>query len=81
MRNSTVVGRVAAVAAVLIVVIAVAVILFGGGSDYKVRAVFENASQIVSGDLSQTDQVIVGELSSGSSSTSATSPGFLRPGR
>ncbi len=51
MRNSTVVGRVAAIAAVLIAVIAVAVIVLGGGTSYKVNAIFQNASQIVTGDL------------------------------
>jgi hypothetical protein len=36
-RNSTVVGRVAAVAAVAVAVIVVAVILLSGGTSYQVR--------------------------------------------
>ena len=50
MRNSTVVGRVAAVAAVVIAVAVVAVILLSGGTNYQVKLVFGDASQIVKGD-------------------------------
>ena len=50
MRNSSVIGRAAAVAALVIAVVAVAVILLSGGSTYEVKVVFQNASQIVSGD-------------------------------
>src|SRR5579875_1110739 len=42
-----VIGRVAAVAAVVLAVVVVAVILLSGGSSYQVKAVFEDASQIV----------------------------------
>jgi phospholipid/cholesterol/gamma-HCH transport system substrate-binding protein len=63
LRNSTVIGRVAAVAAVTIAVIAVAVILLSGGSDYKIKAVFENASQIVSGDLVEVAGNNIGTVS------------------
>lgn len=37
--------------------------------------------EIVSGDLSLCDQVIVGEITNGSGSTGAASRGYLRPGR
>jgi phospholipid/cholesterol/gamma-HCH transport system substrate-binding protein len=50
-RNSSVIGRVAAVAALAIALVAVGFILLSGGSTYQVRAVFQNASQIVQGDL------------------------------
>ena len=51
MRNSTVIGRTAAVAAVAIAIVAVAIIVLSGGTTYQVKAIFANASQIVSGDL------------------------------
>lgn len=44
------IGRVAAVAAVAVALVAVVVIVFSGGNSYQVKAIFENASQIVSGD-------------------------------
>ncbi len=50
MRNSTVIGRVAAVGAVVIAIVAVAVILLSGGSTYKVYAIFQNASQVNAGN-------------------------------
>lgn len=50
MRNASVIGRVVAVAAVAIVIVAVVVVVLQGGRSYQVHAIFENASQIVSGD-------------------------------
>jgi hypothetical protein len=52
-RNATLIGRIAAVAAVALVVIAVVIIVMSGSSGYKVKAVFENASQLVNGDQVQ----------------------------
>jgi len=49
-RNSTVIGRIAGVAAIGVAIVAVAVILLSGGSSYTVNAIFQNASQIVIGD-------------------------------
>ncbi len=63
MRNSSVIGRIAAIAAVVIAVAAVAVILLSSGSSYKVKAVFENASQIVPGDLVEVSGNSVGTVS------------------
>jgi phospholipid/cholesterol/gamma-HCH transport system substrate-binding protein len=63
LRNSSVIGRVAAVAAVGIAVIAVAVILLNSGTDYKIKAVFSNASQIVSGDLVEVSGNSIGTVS------------------
>jgi phospholipid/cholesterol/gamma-HCH transport system substrate-binding protein len=63
-RNSTVIGRVAAVAAVAIAIVAVVVILLQGGSSYKINAVFQNASQIVSGDLVEVSGNSIGTVSS-----------------
>ncbi len=62
-RNTTVVGRVAASAAVLIVVIAVAVVVMGSGSSYEVKVVFLNASQIVQGDQVEVSGNTVGTVS------------------
>jgi phospholipid/cholesterol/gamma-HCH transport system substrate-binding protein len=59
-----VIGRVVAVAAVAIVIVAVVVIVLGGGGrTYQVHAIFQNASQIVSGDLVQVSGNEIGTVS------------------
>ena len=63
MRNSSVIGRVAALAALAIAVIAVAVILLSSGSSYTVQAVFSNASQIVTGDQVEVAGNSIGSVS------------------
>ena len=63
MRNSSVIGRVAAVAAVAVALVAVAIIVLSSGSTYQVRAVFANASQIVSGDLVEVSGTSIGTVS------------------
>jgi phospholipid/cholesterol/gamma-HCH transport system substrate-binding protein len=62
-RNSTLIGRVAAFAAVGIAIAAVAVILLSGGSSYQVKAIFTNASQLVNGDQVQVAGNSVGSIS------------------
>ena len=62
-RNSTLIGRVAAFAAVGIAIVAVAVILLSGGSSYQVKAIFTNASQLVPGDQVQVAGNPVGSVS------------------
>jgi len=62
-RNSTLIGRVAAVAAVAVALVAVVVILLSGATPYQVKAVFQNASQIVSGDLVEVGGNQIGTVS------------------
>jgi phospholipid/cholesterol/gamma-HCH transport system substrate-binding protein len=62
-RNVSVIGRAAAVVAVLVVGVAVAVILLGGdGENYKVKARFQNAAQLVQGNLVQVSGKAVGKV-------------------
>ena len=63
MRNSSVIGRVAAVAAVAVAIVAVGLILLSSGSNYTLRANFQNASQIVQGDLVEVAGNQVGTVS------------------
>ncbi len=63
MRNSSVIGRAAAIAAVVLAIIVVAVIVLQGGSSYQVRAIFSNASQIVNGDLVEVSGNSIGTVS------------------
>jgi phospholipid/cholesterol/gamma-HCH transport system substrate-binding protein len=63
-RNSTVIGRAAAIAAVILAIVAVAVIVLQGGTSYQVKAIFQNASQIVTGNLVQVAGNPIGTVSS-----------------
>lgn len=63
MRNSSVIGRVAALAALIVAVAAVAAILLSGGSSYQVHAIFQNASQIVTGNQVQVAGAPIGTVS------------------
>jgi phospholipid/cholesterol/gamma-HCH transport system substrate-binding protein len=63
-RNSSVIGRFAALAALGVVVVAVVVLLLSGGSSYQVKAIFTNASQIVSGDQVEVSGNAVGTVTS-----------------
>ncbi len=63
MRNSSVIGRVAATAAIAVALIAVVVIVLSGGSTYQVKAIFQDASQIVSGDQVQVAGNPIGTVS------------------
>ena len=63
MRTSSLIVRIAAVAAVVVALVAVGVIVLSGGSTYKVQAVFQNASQIVSGDLVEVAGNPIGTVS------------------
>ncbi|MDQ6820869.1 MAG: MlaD family protein [Actinomycetota bacterium] len=63
MRSSRVIGRSAALAAVLVAILAVVVIVLGGGGGYQVKALFQNASQIVTGDQVEVAGNSVGTVS------------------
>jgi phospholipid/cholesterol/gamma-HCH transport system substrate-binding protein len=58
-----VLARVAAVAVVLAAVVIVAVLLFTGGSDYKVKVQFQNAGQLVKGNQVQVGGRPIGTVS------------------
>ena len=63
MRNASLIGRIAAVGALMVALVAVAVILLSSGSTYQVRAIFQNASQIVTGDLVEVAGNKIGTVS------------------
>jgi len=63
-QNSTLIGRIAAAGAVLVALLAVVLIVFTGGGAYHVRAIFVNASQIVTGDQVEVAAHPVGSVSS-----------------
>ncbi|HEX6457953.1 MAG TPA: MlaD family protein [Thermoleophilaceae bacterium] len=62
MRSVSRVGRVAAIGAVLIAVVLVGIVLFGGGGGYTVNAVFQNAGQLVKGNLVEVAGVKAGSV-------------------
>ena len=57
------IGRLAALAALVVAVVAVALILLSGGPGYEVKAVFANASQIVTGDQVEVAGNPIGSVS------------------
>ena len=62
MRDSRLIGRLLALVAVLAAVVIVAVVLLGGGTPYTVHARFQNASQLVKGNVVQVAGVKVGTV-------------------
>jgi phospholipid/cholesterol/gamma-HCH transport system substrate-binding protein len=63
LRSVSVIGRTAAIAAVLVAGVAVAILLLGGGGEnYKVKARFQNASQLVKGNLVQVSGKEIGKV-------------------
>jgi phospholipid/cholesterol/gamma-HCH transport system substrate-binding protein len=60
--TSTAVGRIAGILALIGVLVVVLLLLLGGGSTYKVTADFENASQLVKGNLVAVSGVSVGKV-------------------
>jgi phospholipid/cholesterol/gamma-HCH transport system substrate-binding protein len=57
-----VIGRAAALAAVAVAIVAVVVIVLQSGTTYQVKAIFQNASQIVNGDLVEVSGNSVGTV-------------------
>jgi phospholipid/cholesterol/gamma-HCH transport system substrate-binding protein len=55
--------RITALAALAVVVVAAAVIILGSGSTYRVKAIFVNASQLVTGDQVQVAGNPIGSVS------------------
>ncbi len=64
MPRSSVVGRIAAIAAVVGAVIVVILLLMGGGGAYTVTAEFQNASQLVKGNQVEVAGVPAGKVTS-----------------
>jgi len=65
MRRTSGVGRVAAVGAIAAAVVLVAIVLFGGGGEkYELNATFQNAGQLVKGNLVQIGGAPAGSVSS-----------------
>jgi phospholipid/cholesterol/gamma-HCH transport system substrate-binding protein len=62
MRSFSGIGRVAALGAVIAAVALVAVLLFGGGGGYAVKAHFLNAGQLVKGNPVQSGGVPIGSV-------------------
>ena len=60
MSNFSSIGRIAAAAAVLGAIVLVAVVLLMSGSDYEVKAMFQNAGQLVKGDQVEVSGRAVG---------------------
>ena len=64
MRNSRLIGRIIAFAAITVAVAAVATLLVGsGGGSHSYKAIFQNASQLVKGDLVQVAGAPIGTIS------------------
>jgi phospholipid/cholesterol/gamma-HCH transport system substrate-binding protein len=62
LRGTAPLARIAALAAIAIAVVFTAVLLVGGGGGYTVTARFENASQIVKGNLVQVSGIPAGKV-------------------
>jgi phospholipid/cholesterol/gamma-HCH transport system substrate-binding protein len=62
LRGTAPLARVVALAAIAVAVVFAAVLLLGGGNSYTVTAQFENASQLVKGNLVQVSGMPVGKV-------------------
>jgi phospholipid/cholesterol/gamma-HCH transport system substrate-binding protein len=62
-RNSSLIGRIAAFGAIAVAIIVVALIVLSSGSSYQVKALFQNADQVVTGDQVEASGATVGTVS------------------
>jgi phospholipid/cholesterol/gamma-HCH transport system substrate-binding protein len=62
-RNKSLIGRIAAVGAIVLAIIVVAFVVLSSATSYQVKAIFQNASQVVSGDLVEVASQQVGTVS------------------
>ena len=62
MRSTAPIARIAALVAVLAAAALIAAVLLGGATDYRVKARFQNASQLVKGNLVQVSGIKAGTV-------------------
>jgi phospholipid/cholesterol/gamma-HCH transport system substrate-binding protein len=62
-RNTSLIGRLAALLALAIAIVGVVLVVFNGGSSYHVYAIFQDASQLVNGDQVDVAQAPIGTIS------------------
>jgi phospholipid/cholesterol/gamma-HCH transport system substrate-binding protein len=63
-RNTSLIGRIAALGAVVLAIVVVAVIVLSSSSSYSVKAIFQNGDQVVAGDGVEVAGATVGTVSS-----------------
>jgi phospholipid/cholesterol/gamma-HCH transport system substrate-binding protein len=62
-RNSSVIGRIAAVGAVVLAIVVVAVVVLSSSSGYQIHAIFQSANQVVNGDYVEVSGNPIGTVS------------------
>jgi phospholipid/cholesterol/gamma-HCH transport system substrate-binding protein len=62
-RNTSLIGRIAALGAIVLAIIVVAVIVLSSGNSYSVKAIFQNGDQVVAGDGVEVSGATIGTVS------------------
>jgi phospholipid/cholesterol/gamma-HCH transport system substrate-binding protein len=62
-RNTSLIGRIAALGAIALAIIVVAVIVLSSGNSYSVKAIFQNGDQVVAGDGVEVAGATIGTVS------------------